>query len=506
MRTHSAAGLVLLLATGLQACGSANGADAPKAGEPGAIAGPATTTEWFVDQAPAGRSRLRPRQRHVGQVLLPGDLCPRASRSSTTTETATWTCTCPGTDARAGRSRAIGTCHDRRSPSRPSLSQRSIRGDRRPANAALHRCDGRRADFMPRGYGMGVAAGDIDNDGCVDLFLTRFGHNQLFRNNCNGTFSDLSAAQRRVRRADGPSLRRLSTTTATAGSTSTSGRTCTTAVETHIDCFSMSGRLNYCAPDAYRARPGRLFRNRRDGTFADVTGPSLAPLAFGPALGSATADFDGDGWLDIYVANDGAPNQLWRNQGNGTFRDIALLVGHGAERRWQDGSEHGPRRRRLRCRRRRGSLHRQPDRRGNDALSQRWARHVRGRRLEVRRARPEPALHRIRRRLARLRQRRVARHSDGQRRRPPGGGSGARTTERPGCISGSSSCATWATDGSATSRPRAGRAFDVVGGRPRRRVRRRRQRRRHRRARRQQRRARCACSSIRSAPATIGSG
>ena len=73
MRTHSAAGLVLLLATGLQACGSANGADAPKAGEHGAIAGPATTTEWFVNQARQARSRLRPLQRHVGRVLLPGD-------------------------------------------------------------------------------------------------------------------------------------------------------------------------------------------------------------------------------------------------------------------------------------------------------------------------------------------------------------------------------------------------------------------------------------------------
>ena len=126
---------------------------------------------------------------------------------------------------------------------------------------------------------------------------------------------------------DGPSLRRLSTTTATDGWTSTSGCYVHYTVETHIDCHSMSGRLNYCAPDAYRARPGRLYRNRRDGTFADVTSPSLAPLAFGPALGSATADFDGDGWIDIYVANDGAPNQLWRNQGNGTFRDIALLSG-----------------------------------------------------------------------------------------------------------------------------------------------------------------------------------
>ena len=73
--------------------------------------------------------------------------------------------------------------------------------------------------------------------------------------------------------------------------------------------------------------PARLYRNRGDGTFADVTGPSGVGREFGPALGVATADFDGDGWMDIYVANDGQENQLWRNRRDGTFENVALLAG-----------------------------------------------------------------------------------------------------------------------------------------------------------------------------------
>ena len=180
--------------------------------------------------------------------------------------------------------------------------------------------------LTPHGYGMGAAAGDIDNDGCVDLFLTRVDASQLFRNNCDGTFSDITSR---------------SGTAASGWAVSASfldydrdgwldlwvGLYVHYAIDTHVDCFSMSGRPNYCTPDAFRARPGHLFRNRRNGTFADVTAAALTPLAFGPALGSATADFDGDGWLDIYVANDGAANQLWRNHADGTFRDTALLSG-----------------------------------------------------------------------------------------------------------------------------------------------------------------------------------
>jgi hypothetical protein len=93
------------------------------------------------------------------------------------------------------------------------------------------------------------------------------------------------------------------------------------------DCLSMSGQTDYCPPNSYRARPSKLFRNRGNGTFEDVTTRALTGGAYGPALGVSTADFNGDGWVDLYVGNDGEPNQLWINQRNGTFRDMAFVAG-----------------------------------------------------------------------------------------------------------------------------------------------------------------------------------
>jgi hypothetical protein len=173
---------------------------------------------------------------------------------------------------------------------------------------------------------MGVAAGDFNNDGWVDLYLTKFGPNQMFRNNGNGTFTDVS---------------KESGTNDDSWSVSASfvdfdrdgwlylyvGKYLRYSLDTHTDCFSSSGALDYCTPKSYQALPGRLYHNQRNGTFADVTARSRVASEFGPALGVTTADFDGDGWIDIYVANDGKENQLWINQRNGTFRNDALLAG-----------------------------------------------------------------------------------------------------------------------------------------------------------------------------------
>ena len=87
------------------------------------------------------------------------------------------------------------------------------------------------------------------------------------------------------------------------------------------------GRRDYCPPNSYRAQPSHLYHNRGNGTFEDVTSKALVNGAFGPALGASTADFNDDGWIDLYVANDGQPNQLWINQHDGTFRDTAFLAG-----------------------------------------------------------------------------------------------------------------------------------------------------------------------------------
>jgi hypothetical protein len=176
------------------------------------------------------------------------------------------------------------------------------------------------------GYGMGVAAGDYNNDGCVDLYLTSLGRNQMFRNNCDGTFTDVSSFTR---------------TDDSGWSVSAAfvdydrdgwldlfvGHYLNYGLKTDVPCFSLAGRRDYCPPRLYMAQPSRLYHNNRDGTFSDVTAASGLASEFGPALGVATADFNGDGWIDIYVANDGQPNELWINQRDGTFRNMALLSG-----------------------------------------------------------------------------------------------------------------------------------------------------------------------------------
>jgi hypothetical protein len=177
-----------------------------------------------------------------------------------------------------------------------------------------------------RGYGMGAATGDFDNDGCVDLYLTSLGPNQLFRNNCNGTFSDVSKHSR----TDDPSW------TVSASFLDFDrdgwldlfvGNYLSWRVESSAPCFAPSGRPDYCSPNVYQPQPSRLLHNNRDGTFTDVTTASGLAREYGPALGVSTADFNGDGWTDIYVANDGQPNQLWLNQRDGTLKNTGLLSG-----------------------------------------------------------------------------------------------------------------------------------------------------------------------------------
>jgi len=180
--------------------------------------------------------------------------------------------------------------------------------------------------IVSRSYGMGVAAGDFDNDGCVDLYLTSLGPNQLFRNNCNGTFTDVSKQSR----TDDPSW-------TVSGAFLDFDRDgwldlfvanyLSWRVESSMPCFTPSGRPDYCSPNIYQPQPSRLLRNNHDGTFTDVTTAAGLAREFGPALGVSTADFNGDGWIDIYVANDGQPNQLWINQRNATFRNTGLLSG-----------------------------------------------------------------------------------------------------------------------------------------------------------------------------------
>ena len=177
-----------------------------------------------------------------------------------------------------------------------------------------------------RGYGMGVATGDYNNDGCVDLYVTNLGSNQLFRNNCDGTFADVTAASHTA--SPGWSVSAAFVDVDHDGWLDLFvAHYVNYRVEGDVKCSNLAGRTDYCPPHVYKAEPSKLYRNNRDGTFTDVTARAGLSTEFGPALGAATADFNGDGWMDIYVANDGQQNQLWINQRNGMFKNTALLAG-----------------------------------------------------------------------------------------------------------------------------------------------------------------------------------
>ena len=182
------------------------------------------------------------------------------------------------------------------------------------------------AGVASRGYGMGVAAGDYDNDGRVDVYVTRFGPNQMFRNLGGGRFADVTAE--------------TGTGDAGLGVPATFfdydrdgwldlfvGNYLHYGLETHWQCYAQSGPADYCPPEVSPPQPDRLYRNRGDGTFADVTLEAGLGREYGPALGASAADYDNDGWPDLFVANDQQENQLWINQRDGTFRNRALLRG-----------------------------------------------------------------------------------------------------------------------------------------------------------------------------------
>ncbi len=183
-----------------------------------------------------------------------------------------------------------------------------------------------RMGVLTPGYGMGVTSGDYDNDGWPDLYVTNMGSNQMLRNNGDGTFTDTTDVT-------GTDDRRWSVSAAFVDYDQDGWLDLFVAnyvdfrLATHKPCASATGQFDYCGPLAYRPEPDRLFRNRGDGTFEDVTTRSRVHTEYGSGLGVVAADFNGDGRPDIYVANDQMPNQMWIKQGDGTFVNEALFAG-----------------------------------------------------------------------------------------------------------------------------------------------------------------------------------
>lgn len=175
-------------------------------------------------------------------------------------------------------------------------------------------------------FGMGVAAGDYDNDGYIDLYVTNYGRNILYHNNGNGTFTDV---------------------TKTAGVESSGWSTSAAFIDYDRDglldlvvvhyvefyprnCYTPEGRRDYCGPQNFDRTVTQLFRNLGNGRFEDVTSAVGLNAARGPGLGILTGDFSSNGWPSFLVANDGAANHLWLNEANPTgrvFREAGLTQG-----------------------------------------------------------------------------------------------------------------------------------------------------------------------------------
>jgi hypothetical protein len=176
-------------------------------------------------------------------------------------------------------------------------------------------------------YGMGVAVGDFNNDGFPDVFITCVGQSRLFRNTGKGTFVD-------VTRTSGLGGRMAFSTSAMWVDVDRDGLldlfVCNYvrwSADRDVFCSLDGKQKSYCTPEAYRGDTCWLFRNRGNGTFEDVTATCGIFDSTSKALGVALIDHDQDGWPDIFVANDTQPNKLYRNQRNGTFKDVALQAG-----------------------------------------------------------------------------------------------------------------------------------------------------------------------------------
>lgn len=217
-------------------------------------------------------------------------------------------------------------------PSVESLRGRLFRNDLK--SRALSFTDVTEASgIVANGYGMGAATGDINNDGLVDLYLSNLGSNQMFLNKGNGKFVD-------VTKESGTDDPRWSTS-ASFFDYDRDGwldlmvvNYADFTIANSPNCYAATTARDYCTPRVFRAPGNRLFHNK-GGVFEDVTATAGVDKEFGHGLGIVTADFNNDGWIDVYVANDGDPNQLWTNRKNGTFVNDALLAGAAVNRNGQ---------------------------------------------------------------------------------------------------------------------------------------------------------------------------
>lgn len=188
-----------------------------------------------------------------------------------------------------------------------------------------------RAGVTGAGYGMGAAVGDYDNDGWPDLFLANVNGNQLFHNNGDGTFTDVT--ERSGLAGTLYKSRKMWSIAAGWFDYNNDGLLDLFVAnycqwDSHFEpvCMGLDGR-GYCHPDSFAALPNTLYRNNGDGTFTDVSAETGISEVLGKGMGVVFADYDGDGFLDVFVANDNSPNLLFHNLGGKRFEEVGLQAG-----------------------------------------------------------------------------------------------------------------------------------------------------------------------------------
>ncbi len=181
------------------------------------------------------------------------------------------------------------------------------------------------------GYGMGIAVADYDNDGWEDMYVTSVNRNQLFRNRGDGTFEDVTEKARVT--GVHPKLGKTWAISSGWFDYDNDGwldlfmiTYVKWSIETEPPCTVNNIRA-YCSPDSYEGLPNMLYHNNGDGTFTDVSEQSGIARHVGKGMGVSFADYDGNGWMDAFVSNDTYRNFLFRNKGNGTFSEEAIVAG-----------------------------------------------------------------------------------------------------------------------------------------------------------------------------------
>ena len=306
-RLHSCAPAILCAAAIVASCGGDADGTAPSSAGPSS---PSAEQPWFQEiAAEAGLGDFRHVSGADGRFLMPEIMTTGAAFLDVNGDEAL--------DIYLGQGGAVDQPRDERPGNQLYLGDG--KGGFRNATKGSGADD--------RGYAMGIATGDYDGDGLVDIYVSNLERNTLLKNEGGGKFTDVTetagvggkhwSASAAFVDADGDGDLDLFVTNYVYWS-----------VEAELECDSPQGVRTYCSPKSYAApAPDSYFENQGDGTFVDASERVGLRTAFGNGLGVVCADFDLDGTQEIFVANDGTPNQLWDPQPDGSFKEIALMTG-----------------------------------------------------------------------------------------------------------------------------------------------------------------------------------